>query len=122
MTHPDTRENLQWSRVRGAMVPPTGGSWAGGGGGVAPRITREQVLDQYLELLFPQAKEEAVAPAGTSVTVGSDKSKVQMPKIKTENPQAKAYRRIGTVAPKVVGISRNGTTGPRPSCSAAERP
>jgi hypothetical protein len=97
MTHPDTRENLQWSRVRGAMVPPTGG-----GGGVAPRITREQVLDQYLESLFPQAKEEAVAPAGTSVTVGSDKSKVQMPKIKIENPQAKAYRRIGTVAPKVV--------------------
>ncbi|KAM7195153.1 hypothetical protein V8F33_006827 [Rhypophila sp. PSN 637] len=82
----ETRESLQWSRVRGAMLPHTTVAKGGGGGagGSAPRITREQVLDQLLSLLFSAEKKE---------NVGDDD--------KTANGE-KNYRRIGTIAPRIV--------------------
>lgn len=107
-THRETRESLQWSRVRGAMVPFSTVSYAGGGGGVAPRITREEVLDQFLNLMFPTEENRKPGPDSSGAeNVGINTSDSGVAENKNEvageeTPQRRAYRRISTVAPRVV--------------------
>ncbi|KAJ1328909.1 DUF6603 domain-containing protein [Microdochium nivale] len=85
----NARESVQWSRVQGAMVPSVGSSVAVAG--AKGRISREEVLDEFLRLLYPE-KSDAVAgsAAGSTTTTPSDAG------------LRRAYRRIGARAPRVV--------------------
>lgn len=95
----DTRESLQWNRVRGAMLPYNTVAKGGGAGGSAPRITRKQVLDQLVSLLFPPEGEKHKVGADDKIATGEKLKRVAEP---GSSEREKAYRRIGTMAPRIV--------------------